>query len=48
MPFYSATVFAVPPVASYLLLAQDSHFVTDLKLRVLYQGKHSGTILAEP
>ena len=32
----------------YLLLAQDSHFVNDLHLKVLFQGKQSGTILAQP
>ena len=37
-----------PGADFYLLLAQDSHFVTDLKLKVLFQGKDSGTILAQP
>jgi len=32
----------------YLLLAQDSHFVNDLHLKVLFQGKQSGTMLAQP
>jgi len=32
----------------YLLLAQDSHFVNDLHLKVLFQGKESGTIVAQP
>ena len=37
-----------PGADFYLLLAQDSHFVNDLKLKVLFQGKQSGTILAQP
>ena len=37
-----------PGADFYLLLAQDSHFVNDLKLRVMFQGKQSGTILAQP
>ena len=32
----------------YLLLAQDSHFVHDLNLKIDFQGKQSGTILATP
>jgi hypothetical protein len=32
----------------YLLLAQDGHFVTDLHLNVVFQGKQSGTIVARP
>ncbi len=37
-----------PGADFYLLLAQDSHFVNDLRLKVLFQGKQSGTILAQP
>jgi len=37
-----------PGADFYLLLAQDSHFVNDLHLKVLFQGKESGTILAQP
>lgn len=37
-----------PGADFYLLLAQDSHFVNDLKLKVLFQGKDSGTVLAQP
>ena len=37
-----------PGADFYLLLAQDSHFVNDLRLKVVFQGKQSGTILAEP
>jgi hypothetical protein len=37
-----------PGADFYLLLAQDSHFVNDLKLKVVFQGKQSGTILATP
>ncbi len=37
-----------PGADFYLLLAQDSHFVNDLKLKILFQGKQSGTILAMP
>ncbi len=37
-----------PGADFYLLLAQDAHFVNDLRLKVLFQGKQSGTILAQP
>jgi dolichyl-phosphate-mannose-protein mannosyltransferase len=37
-----------PGADFYLLLAQDAHFVSDLRLKVLFQGKQSGTILAQP
>lgn len=37
-----------PGADFYLLLQQDAHFVNDLHLKVLYQGKQSGSILAQP
>ncbi|HTS51626.1 MAG TPA: glycosyltransferase family 39 protein [Bryobacteraceae bacterium] len=37
-----------PGADFYLLLAQDSHFVNDLHLKILFQGNQSGTILAQP
>lgn len=37
-----------PGADFYLLLAQDGHFVSDLHLKIVYQGKESGSILAQP
>jgi hypothetical protein len=37
-----------PGADFYLLLAQDAHFVNDLHLKILFQGKESGSILAQP
>jgi len=37
-----------PGADFYVLLAQDAHFVNDLHLKPLFQGKQSGTILAQP
>ena len=37
-----------PGADFYLLLAQDSHFVNDLKLKIDFKGRESGTILATP
>ncbi len=37
-----------PGADFYLLLAQDSHYVNDLRLKQLFQGNQSGTILAQP
>lgn len=37
-----------PGADFYLLLAQDAHFVDELHLKTLFQGKQSGTILAQP
>ncbi len=37
-----------PGADFYVLLKQDSHYLQDLHLKVLYQGKQSETILAQP
>ncbi len=37
-----------PGADFYVLLKQDSHWISDLHLKVLYQGKQSETILAQP
>ena len=37
-----------PGADFYVLLAQDAHFVNELHLKTLFQGKLSGTILAQP
>ena len=37
-----------PGADFYVLLKQDSHYLKDLHLKVLYQGKQSETILAQP
>lgn len=37
-----------PGADFYVLLKQDSHYLSDLHLKVLYQGKQSETILAQP
>ena len=37
-----------PGADFYVLLAQDAHLVNELHLKTLFQGKQSGTILAQP
>jgi hypothetical protein len=37
-----------PGADFYVLLSQDAHFVNDLHLKTVFQGKESGTILAQP
>jgi hypothetical protein len=37
-----------PGADFYVLLSQDAHFVNELHLKTVFQGKESGTILAQP
>jgi hypothetical protein len=37
-----------PGADFYVLLAQDAHYVTELHLKPVFEGKQSGTILAQP
>jgi hypothetical protein len=37
-----------PGADFYVLLAQDKHFIDELHLKPLFEGKQSGTILAQP